>query len=47
MQHHMRVLNLHCINGKQHNLIVMVNDVSELWKKMEDLLLDYDIKTQW
>jgi hypothetical protein len=23
----------------------MVNDVSELWKKMEDLLIDYDIKT--
>ncbi|MGC8829282.1 MAG: GNAT family N-acetyltransferase [Verrucomicrobiia bacterium] len=30
--------------GKKHNLIIMVNDVSELWKKMEDVLLDYDIK---
>jgi RimJ/RimL family protein N-acetyltransferase len=33
------------ISGKTHNLVVMVNDVSELWKKMEDLLMDYDIKT--
>lgn len=30
--------------GKKHNLIIMLNDVSELWKKMEDVLLDYDIK---
>lgn len=33
------------INGKCHNLIIMVNDVSELWKKMEDLLHYYDIRT--
>lgn len=33
------------INGNTHNLIVMVHDVSELWKKMEDLIFDYDIKT--
>ncbi|MBN1566425.1 MAG: GNAT family N-acetyltransferase [Acidobacteria bacterium] len=33
------------INGKTHNLIVMVNNVSELWKKMEDLLIDSDVKT--
>lgn len=30
--------------GKKHNLIIMVNDTAELWKKMEDVLLDYDIK---
>lgn len=34
------------IDGKSHNLVIMVNDVSELWKKMEDLLLDYDISTE-
>jgi RimJ/RimL family protein N-acetyltransferase len=33
------------IKGKTHNLVVMVNDVSDLWQKMEDLLLFYDIKT--
>ncbi len=33
------------IKGKTHNLVIMVNNVSDLWKKMEDLLLDYDIKT--
>lgn len=33
------------INGKYHNLVIMVNDVSELWKKMEDLLHYYDIRT--
>jgi RimJ/RimL family protein N-acetyltransferase len=33
------------IKGKTHSLVVMVNDVSELWKKMEDLLLYYDIRT--
>ncbi len=33
------------INGKTHNLVIMVNDVSELWKKMEDLLHYYDIRT--
>lgn len=32
--------------GIKHNLIIMVNDVNELWKKMEDLLLDYDVKFQ-
>ena len=31
------------INGKSHGLVIMVNDVSDLWKKMEDLLIDYDI----
>ncbi len=34
------------IQGKKHNLVVMVNDVSELWKKMEDLLLDYDTRIE-
>ena len=33
------------LNGKYHNLVIMVNDVSELWKKMEDLLHYYDIRT--
>jgi RimJ/RimL family protein N-acetyltransferase len=33
------------IRGKTHNLVVMVNDVSDLWHKMEDLILDYDIRT--
>lgn len=33
------------IKGKSHNLVIMVNDVSELWKKMEDLLHYYDIRT--
>jgi RimJ/RimL family protein N-acetyltransferase len=33
------------IKGKPHNLVVMVNDVADLWKKMEDLILFYDIKT--
>jgi RimJ/RimL family protein N-acetyltransferase len=31
-------------DGKPHNLILMVNDVSELWKKMEDLLVLHDVK---
>lgn len=33
------------INGKTHNLVVMVNNVSDLWQKMEDLILYYDIRT--
>jgi RimJ/RimL family protein N-acetyltransferase len=33
------------IRGKTHNLVVMVNDVSDLWHKMEDLILYYDIRT--
>ena len=32
------------IKGKTHNLVVMINDVSELWRKMEDLLLYYDTR---
>ena len=32
-------------DGKKHNLILMVNDVSAMWKKMEDLLFFHDIKT--
>ena len=32
-------------NGNRHNLILMVNDVSEMWKKMENLLFFHDIKT--
>lgn len=35
------------INGNYHNLVIMVNDVSELWKKMEDLLHYYDIRTMY
>jgi RimJ/RimL family protein N-acetyltransferase len=34
------------IKGKTHDLVVMVNNVSELWKKMEDLLLYYDMQTR-
>ncbi len=34
------------MEGKSHNLVIMVNDVSELWKKMEDLLIDYDFSTE-
>ncbi len=33
------------VGGNLHGLVVMVNDVSELWKKMEVLLLYYDIRT--
>jgi RimJ/RimL family protein N-acetyltransferase len=33
--------------GKPHNLILMVHDVSELWKKMEDLLVLHDVKTMY
>lgn len=29
------------ISGKKHNLIIMSNDVSHLWRKMEDLLMDW------
>jgi RimJ/RimL family protein N-acetyltransferase len=36
------------LKGKPHTLVIMVNDVAQLWKKMEDLLLDYDTKSnQW
>ncbi len=31
------------IKGKTHSLVVMVNNVSELWRKMEDLLIYYDM----
>jgi RimJ/RimL family protein N-acetyltransferase len=31
--------------GKPHNLILMVNDVPDIWKKMEDLLIDLDVRT--
>ena len=34
------------MDGKCHSLVIMVNDVSELWKKMEDLLIDYDFSTE-
>jgi len=34
-------------SGKKHNLILMVNDVSEMWRKMEDLLILYDVKTMY
>ena len=34
------------IDGKSHHLVIMVNDVSELWRKMEDLLIDYDVCTE-
>lgn len=33
--------------GETHNLILMVNDVSEMWKKMEDLLILHDVKTMY
>ncbi|MFH1319762.1 MAG: GNAT family protein [Bacteroidota bacterium] len=29
------------IRGRKHNLIIMCNDVSHLWRKMEDLLMDW------
>jgi L-amino acid N-acyltransferase YncA len=28
------------LNGKEHDIIIMTNNVSELWQKMEDLILD-------
>jgi len=31
------------IKGRPHNLVVMVNDVSELWRRMEDLLIYSDM----
>ena len=34
-------------DGKTHNLILMVNNVADLWKKMEDLLILHDIKTMY
>ncbi len=34
------------LTGETHNLVVMVNDVSELWKKMEELLLEYDVRPE-
>lgn len=34
-------------DGKTHNLILMVNNVAELWRKMEDLLILHDIKTMY
>ena len=34
------------ITGRTHNLIVMVNDVSQLWKTMEDLLIEYDVRPE-
>ena len=34
-------------HGKMHNLILMVNDVAEMWKKMEDLLILHDVKTMY
>jgi len=33
------------IRGKTHNLVLMVNDVSDLWQKMEDLLFHSDVRT--
>jgi len=32
-------------DGNKHNLILMVNDVSEIWKRIEELLFFYDIRT--
>jgi len=32
-------------DGKKHNLILMVNDVSDMWRKMEDLIFFHDLKT--
>ncbi len=29
-------------NGRKHDVVVMYNDLSELWKAMEDLNIDYD-----
>ena len=34
------------IAGRRHNLVIMVNDVSQLWKTMEDLLIDYDVRPE-
>ncbi len=28
------------LSGKEHDIIIMTNNVSELWQKMEDLILD-------
>jgi len=32
------------IKGRSHNLVIMVNDVSELWRKMEDLHFYSDVR---
>jgi len=29
------------LKGAKHNLIIMSNDIGQLWKKMEDLLMDW------
>jgi RimJ/RimL family protein N-acetyltransferase len=33
------------LKGKTHNLVIMVNNVSELWRRMEDLLIYHDMRT--
>ncbi|MBN2498998.1 MAG: GNAT family N-acetyltransferase [Deltaproteobacteria bacterium] len=30
------------INGRKHDVVIFFNDVGALWKKMEDLNIDYD-----
>ena len=34
-------------NGRPHNLILMVNDVPDIWEKMEDLLIDSDVRIMY
>lgn len=34
------------LEGKTHNLVVMVSDVSALWNKMENLLFEIDVRPE-
>jgi ribosomal protein S18 acetylase RimI-like enzyme len=34
------------LEGETHNLVVMVSDVSALWKRMENLLLEIDVRPE-
>ena len=35
------------IKGKKHNIVLMVNNVIDLWEKMENMVLEHEIRTQW
>jgi hypothetical protein len=32
------------LHGRPHDLVIMTNYVSELWRKMEDLILDTEFE---
>jgi RimJ/RimL family protein N-acetyltransferase len=40
------VLKKHVVdlNGRETDLVIMTNDVTELWKKLEDIYFEYDVK---